>query len=52
MKIQKELDETKITLHKTIESVLERNVKLDDLVNKSEGLSSQSKMFYTQVSPT
>lgn len=49
MKIQKELDETKITLHKTIESVLERNVKLDDLVNKSEGLSSQSKMFYTQV---
>ena len=50
MKIQKELDETKITLHKTIESVLERNVKLDDLVNKSEGLSSQSKMFYTQVS--
>lgn len=24
MKIQKELDETKITLHKTIESVLER----------------------------
>ena len=50
MKIQKELDETKITLHKTIESVLERNVKLDDLVNKSEGLSSQSKMFYKQVS--
>ena len=52
MKIQKELDETKITLHKTIESVLERNVKLDDLVNKSEGLSSQSKMFYTQVYPS
>ncbi|KAI9669390.1 MAG: palmitoyltransferase [Alyxoria varia] len=50
MKVQRELDETKITLHKTIESVLERNVKLDDLVNKSEGLSSQSKMFYTQVS--
>ena len=49
MKVQKELDETKITLHKTIESVLERNVKLDDLVNKSEGLSSQSRMFYTQV---
>ena len=50
MKVQRELDETKITLHKTIESVLERNVKLDDLVNKSEGLSSQSKMFYTQAS--
>lgn len=49
MKIQKELDETKITLHKTIESVLERGVKLDSLVEKSDGLSAQSKMFYTQV---
>ncbi|BAE59116.1 unnamed protein product [Aspergillus oryzae RIB40] len=49
MKIQKELDETKIVLHKTIESVLERGEKIDDLVNKSEGLSSQSKMFYTSA---
>lgn len=49
MKIQKELDETKITLHKTIESVLQRGVKIDDLVNKSDDLSAQSKMFYTQV---
>ncbi len=29
MKIQKELDETKITLHKTIESVLQRGEKID-----------------------
>lgn len=28
MKIQKELDETKIVLHKTIESVLERGMLL------------------------
>lgn len=49
MKIQKELDETKIVLHKTIESVLERGEKLDSLVAKSDGLSAQSKMFYTQV---
>jgi hypothetical protein len=49
IKIQRELDETKVVLHKTIESVLERGVKLDDLVQKSEGLSAQSKMFYTQV---
>lgn len=49
LKIQKELDETKIVLHKTIESVLERGVKIDDLVQKSEGLSAQSKMFYTQA---
>ncbi|OJD39751.1 synaptobrevin [Diplodia corticola] len=49
MKIQKELDETKIVLHKTIESVLERGEKLDSLVAKSDGLSAQSKMFYTQA---
>ncbi|KAM5368677.1 hypothetical protein ACJZ2D_009449 [Fusarium nematophilum] len=46
MKIQKELDETKIVLHKTIESVLQRGEKIDDLVAKSDGLSAQSKMFY------
>jgi synaptobrevin family protein YKT6 len=46
LKIQKELDETKIVLHKTIESVLQRGEKIDDLVAKSDGLSAQSKMFY------
>ena len=50
MKIQQELDETKIVLHNTIESVLQRGEKIDDLVAKSDGLSAQSKMFYTQVS--
>jgi hypothetical protein len=49
MKIQKELDETKIVLHKTIESVLERGEKIDTLVEKSDGLNAQSKMFYKQV---
>ncbi|KAL4789439.1 Longin-like domain-containing protein [Aspergillus venezuelensis] len=49
LKIQQELDETKVVLHKTIESVLQRGEKLDDLVQKSEGLSSQSKMFYTSA---
>lgn len=48
MKIQKELDETKIVLHKTIESVLERGEKIDSLVEKSDGLSAQSKMFYSK----
>ena len=51
MKIQKELDETKIVLHKTIESVLERGEKIDSLVEKSDGLSAQSKMFYKYDSP-
>ena len=49
MKIQKELDETKIVLHKTIESVLERGEKIDTLVQKSNDLSSSSKQFYTQA---
>ena len=44
--VQKELDETKVVLHKTIESVLERGEKLDSLVAKSDELSGQSKMFY------
>lgn len=48
MKIQKELDETKIVLHKTIESLLERGEKIDSLVEKSDGLSAQSKMFYSK----
>ncbi|KAG9220061.1 hypothetical protein CCMSSC00406_0007921 [Pleurotus cornucopiae] len=46
MKVQQELDETKIVLHKTIESVLERGEKLDNLVERSTALSAQSKMFY------
>ncbi|CED84052.1 snare protein ykt6 [Phaffia rhodozyma] len=46
MKVQQELDETKIVLHKTIESVLERGEKLDNLVERSNALSAQSKMFY------
>lgn len=49
LKIQQELDETKIVLHQTIESVLARGTKIDDLVGRSEGLSAQSKLFYTQV---
>ncbi|KAJ9142860.1 Snare-like protein [Coniochaeta hoffmannii] len=49
LKIQRELDETKIVLHKTIESVLQRGEKIDDLVAKSDGLSAQSKMFYQQA---
>jgi len=49
MKVQRELDETKIVLHKTIESVLERGEKIDTLVQKSDGLSAQSRMFYGQA---
>ncbi|XP_046984231.1 synaptobrevin homolog YKT6 [Schistocerca americana] len=51
-KIQEELDETKIILHNTIEAVLQRGEKLDDLVAKSEGLSIQSKAFYKTARKT
>jgi synaptobrevin family protein YKT6 len=51
-KIQAELDETKIIMHNTIEAVLQRGEKLDDLVAKSEGLSVQSKMFYKTARKT
>jgi hypothetical protein len=46
MKVQAELDETKIVLHKTIESVLQRGEQLDSLVERSDALSAQSRMFY------
>lgn len=51
-KIQSDLDETKIILHNTIEAVLERGEKLDELVEKSEGLSMQSKAFYKTAKKT
>lgn len=51
-KIQKDLDETTSILHKTIDSVLERGAKLDDLVERSDDLSKQSKMFYKQAKKT
>lgn len=49
MKIQKNLDDTKAILHQSIEGVLARGEKLEDLVEKSGELSSQSKLFYTQA---
>ncbi|XP_074270272.1 VAMP-like protein YKT61 [Silene latifolia] len=52
LKIQRELDETKIILHRTIDSVLERGEKLDSLVEKSADLSAQSQFFYKQAKKT
>ncbi|XP_011493172.2 synaptobrevin homolog YKT6 [Aedes aegypti] len=51
-KMQEDLDETKIILRNTIEAVLERGEKLDDLVFKSEELSIQSKAFYKTAKKT
>jgi len=49
MKIQKELDETKVVLHKTIESVLERGEKIDTLLAQSNDLGAKSSAFYKQA---
>uniref|UniRef100_M8D017 VAMP-like protein YKT61 n=1 Tax=Aegilops tauschii TaxID=37682 RepID=M8D017_AEGTA len=43
-KIQRDLDETKIILHKTIENVLQRGERLDSLVEKSSDLSAASQV--------
>lgn len=52
MKVQQELDETKIVLQQSIENVLQRGEKLDALVDKSEALTSSSKTFYKQAKKT
>jgi synaptobrevin family protein YKT6 len=52
MKVQKELDETKVIMHSTIDSVLQRGEKLDDLVAQSDALSATSKQFYTTAKKT
>jgi synaptobrevin family protein YKT6 len=51
-KIQKDFEDTTEILHKTIDSVLERGTKLDSLVERSDDLSRQSKMFYKQAKKT
>lgn len=51
-KIQNDLAETKIILHNTIDAVLQRGETLDNLVEKSEGLSTQSKAFYKTARKT
>jgi len=52
LRLDKQLGETKDILVKTIEKVLERGEKLDELVDKSAALSAQSKMFYKQAKKT
>lgn len=51
-KIQKDLDETKVVLHQTIDSMLQRGEKLDSLVDKSSDLSMASQIFYKQARKT
>ena len=52
VKIQRDLDDTTAVLHKTIDNILERGEKLDQLVERSDDLSAQSKLFYKQARKT
>ena len=44
--IRAALDETMVIMHQTIDKILERGEKLDDLVERSAQLSTSSKIFY------
>merc|ERR1719203_2182818 len=46
MRIQKNLDDVKDVMHRNIEEVLERGENLDQLMVKSEDLSTTSYKFY------
>ncbi|PCH41926.1 snare-like protein [Wolfiporia cocos MD-104 SS10] len=46
MHVQQELNKMKIVLHKTTESVLEHGERINDLVDRLNVLSTQTKVFY------
>ena len=46
LKIHKQIDETKDILYSTIDTLLSKGTKLDDLVNQTEKLKEHSKLFY------
>ncbi len=52
MRVQRELDDTKTVLRLTMQSLLERGERLDDLVGRSDELSRQSKMFFKSAKKT
>ncbi|KAJ2725049.1 palmitoyltransferase [Coemansia sp. Benny D115] len=52
LRVQQELEQTKIVMHKTIEGLLDRENKLNSLVDRSSQLSSYSKAFYKTAKKT
>ncbi len=48
-RVHDDLDETIAVVHRTIETVLARGEKLEDLVKSSEDLSAHSKLFYDKA---
>jgi len=45
-KINHDLEATRVTLHKSVDALLERGEKIDTMVDKSADLSKQAKKFY------
>ncbi|KAJ1731191.1 palmitoyltransferase [Coemansia biformis] len=52
LRVQRELEDTKAVLHKTMEGLLDRNERLESLVDKSTHLSTQSKAFLKTAKKT
>mmetsp|Transcript_6835 Transcript_6835/g.14067 ORF Transcript_6835/g.14067 Transcript_6835/m.14067 type:complete len:206 (-) Transcript_6835:970-1587(-) len=52
LRIQNDLNSTQQVLTQTIDNLLERGEKLDDLVQRSDELSATSKQFYKQAKKT
>ena len=46
IRVQQQLDETLVIMHENVNKILARGDSIDVLVEKSERLSQQSKMFY------
>jgi synaptobrevin family protein YKT6 len=46
IRVQQQLDETLVVMHENMNKILARGDSIDLLVEKSENLSQQSKMFY------
>ena len=45
-RVRAQLDETMVIMHENIEKIIKRGSDIDELVEKSETLSTQSRMFY------
>lgn len=51
-KLERDIDDIKVIMHKNIDHMLDRGEKIDVLVAKSNDLSSTSKVFYKQAKKT
>ncbi len=52
LRVRSALDDTKGVLVQTIDQLLERGEKLDDLLDKTKDLSDSSKRFYKEAKKT